>query len=170
MLKDNIRSLRKEKGLSQEELAVKLNVVRQTVSKWEQGLSVPDAELLVSLAEAFDVPVSTLLGESISEEEEHDHLKEIAEKLEVVNAQLARNSENRRKTWHIIFMAFCIVILAVFIMSISILSKAFVMAKSRSSEAARLSDAVTLASNAADVFLACDDEKEMLKYVRYSSV
>ncbi|MBR0461816.1 MAG: helix-turn-helix transcriptional regulator [Erysipelotrichaceae bacterium] len=120
MLKDNIRSLRKEKGLSQEELAVKLNVVRQTVSKWEQGLSVPDAELLVSLAEAFDVPVSTLLGESISEEEEHDHLKEIAEKLEVVNAQLARNSENRRKTWHIIFMAFCIVILAVFLVLASL--------------------------------------------------
>lgn len=39
MLKDNIKSIRKAKGLSQEELAVKLNVVRQTISKWEQGVS-----------------------------------------------------------------------------------------------------------------------------------
>ena len=49
MLKENIKTLRKQKGLSQEELSVKLNVVRQTVSKWEQGLSVPDAEMLISI-------------------------------------------------------------------------------------------------------------------------
>ena len=49
MLSENIKRLRKAKGLSQEELAVKLNVVRQTVSKWEQGLSVPDADLLIKL-------------------------------------------------------------------------------------------------------------------------
>ena len=42
MLNENIKTIRKSKGLSQQELAVKLNVVRQTVSKWEQGLSVPD--------------------------------------------------------------------------------------------------------------------------------
>ena len=47
MLKDNIKAIRKSKGLSQEELAIKINVVRQTISKWEQGLSVPDSELLV---------------------------------------------------------------------------------------------------------------------------
>ena len=39
MLSENIKTLRKSKGLSQQELAVKLNVVRQTVSKWEQGVS-----------------------------------------------------------------------------------------------------------------------------------
>ena len=49
MLKDNLKTLRKNKGLSQEELSVKLNVVRQTVSKWEQGFSVPDAEMLISI-------------------------------------------------------------------------------------------------------------------------
>ena len=54
MLKDNIKIIRKSKGLSQEELAIKLNVVRQTISKWEQGLSVPDSELLVSLSRALD--------------------------------------------------------------------------------------------------------------------
>lgn len=42
MLNGNIKTIRKSKGLSQQELAVKLNVVRQTVSKWGQGLSVPD--------------------------------------------------------------------------------------------------------------------------------
>ncbi|RHC27103.1 helix-turn-helix domain-containing protein, partial [Collinsella sp. AM36-4AA] len=58
MLNENIQALRKSKGLSQEELALKPNVVRQTVSKWERGLSVPDAEMLVALGETLDVPVS----------------------------------------------------------------------------------------------------------------
>ena len=66
MLNENIRALRKAKGLSQEELAVRLNVVRQTVSKWEKGLSVPDADLLVAIGEAFDTPVSVLLGETVA--------------------------------------------------------------------------------------------------------
>ncbi len=66
MLNENIRELRKAKGLSQEELAVRLNVVRQTVSKWEKGLSVPDADMLVAIGEAFDTPVSVLLGETVA--------------------------------------------------------------------------------------------------------
>ena len=66
MLNENIKAIRKSKGLSQEELAVKLNVVRQTISKWEQGLSVPDADMLLSLSEAFETPVSTLLGETVA--------------------------------------------------------------------------------------------------------
>ena len=50
MLNENIKALRKSKGLSQQELAVKLNVVRQTVSKWEQGLSVPDSDTLLCVS------------------------------------------------------------------------------------------------------------------------
>ena len=57
MLNENIKNLRKAKGLSQEELAVKLNVVRQTVSKWEKGLSVPDSNMLISLADELDTSV-----------------------------------------------------------------------------------------------------------------
>ena len=57
MLKENIKAIRKSKGLSQQELAVKLNVVRQTVSKWEQGLSVPDSDLLIAISEALGTPV-----------------------------------------------------------------------------------------------------------------
>ena len=68
MLNENIRNLRKAKGLSQEELAIKLNVVRQTVSKWEKGLSVPDSAMLISLAEELDTSVGTLLGETVQEE------------------------------------------------------------------------------------------------------
>lgn len=64
ILKENIKAIRKAKGLSQEELAEKLNVVRQTVSKWEQGLSVPDADLLIAISEILETPVGTLLGET----------------------------------------------------------------------------------------------------------
>ena len=56
MLNENIKALRKSKGLSQQELAVKLNVVRQTVSKWEQGLSVPDSDMLVAISEVLETP------------------------------------------------------------------------------------------------------------------
>ena len=65
MLNENIKLMRKSKGLSQDELAVKLNVVRQTVSKWERGLSVPDSEMLLTLSEILETPVSNLLGENI---------------------------------------------------------------------------------------------------------
>ena len=67
---EKIRNLRKAKGLSQEELAIKLNVVRQTVSKWEKGLPVPDSSMLVLLAEELDTSVSVLLGETEQERSE----------------------------------------------------------------------------------------------------
>lgn len=78
MLNENIKAIRKSKGLSQQELAVKLNVVRQTVSKWEQGLSVPDSDMLISISEILETPVSTLLGETVVETEA-DSLKAISE-------------------------------------------------------------------------------------------
>lgn len=62
-LNEKLKALREEKGLSQEELAIKLNVVRQTISKWEKGLSTPDAEMLVQLAAVYDTTVGALLGE-----------------------------------------------------------------------------------------------------------
>ena len=96
MLNENIRELRKSKGLSQEELAIKLNVVRQTVSKWERGLSVPDAEMLLSLGEVFDTPVSALLGKTVIVSEP-DSLQALSEKLEVLNAQFARAQELKRR-------------------------------------------------------------------------
>ncbi len=112
MLNENIRAVRKSKGLSQQELAVKLNVVRQTVSKWEQGLSVPDSDLLIALSEALETPVSTLLGESIPEPEA-DQLTAISEKLEVINLQLAQITCSRRKILHWLFIAFSAAVVAV---------------------------------------------------------
>ena len=72
MLSENIKTIRKSKGLSQEELAVKLNIVRQTISKWEKGLSVPDSDMLISISEALETPVSTLLGENVIESKVDD--------------------------------------------------------------------------------------------------
>ena len=107
MLKENIKSMRKSKGLSQEELAIKLNVVRQTISKWEQGLSVPDSEMLVTISEVLETPVSTLLGENISEYKVDD-LKAISEKLEIINLQLLQRANARRKIIHWILISFAI--------------------------------------------------------------
>lgn len=59
---ERLAALRKERGLSQEDLAEKLQLTRQTISKWETGASTPDLELLVQLAEVFDVSVDSLLG------------------------------------------------------------------------------------------------------------
>ena len=113
MLNENIKAIRKSKGLSQQELAVKLNVVRQTISKWEQGLSVPDSDLLISLSEALETPVSTLLGETVMEAEV-DAVKALSEKLEIINLQLARRKVMRRAILHWLLIALCagIVIIA----------------------------------------------------------
>ena len=112
MLNENIKAIRRSKGLSQQELAVKLNVVRQTVSKWEQGLSVPDSDLLIALSEALETPVSTLLGETVAASEA-DEVKALAEKLEVINLQFARRKALRRSAFHWGLIAVCVGILAV---------------------------------------------------------
>ena len=114
MLNENIKRLRKSKGLSQEELAIKLNVVRQTVSKWENGLSVPDSSMLISLADELDTSVSTLLGESVSESTSDD-LKIISEKLEVINLQLAKTSMAKVKTIRGVLIVLCTLIVMIFI-------------------------------------------------------
>lgn len=113
MLNENIKAIRKSKGLSQEELAVKLNVVRQTISKWETGLSVPDADMLIHISEVFETPVSTLLGQTVTEAKADD-LKIISEKLEVINLQLAQRKETRRKILHWLFIALCVMIAVTF--------------------------------------------------------
>lgn len=113
MLNENIKTIRKSRGLSQQELAVKLNVVRQTVSKWEQGLSVPDSDMLISISEALETPVSTLLGESVTAPEADD-LKAISEKLEVINLQLAQRKTAMRGALHWFFIILCVTIAAIF--------------------------------------------------------
>ena len=113
MLNENIKAIRKSKGLSQQELAVRLNVVRQTISKWEQGLSVPDSDMLISISEALETPVSRLLGETVIETEA-DRLSAIAEKLEIINLQLARKKTMRRKIIRWLLAASCVMIAVIF--------------------------------------------------------
>lgn len=89
MLNETIKNARKAKGMSQEEMAVQLNVVRQTVSKWETGLSVPDADELLRISALLDVPVNDLLGLS----RPNDAAEDLAGELARVNEQLAAKKQ-----------------------------------------------------------------------------
>ena len=113
MLNENIKAIRKSKGLSQEELAIKLNVVRQTISKWENGLSVPDSDMLIAISEVLETSVSTLLGETVIESKDDD-LKVISEKLEVINLQLAQRKQSSRKILHWMLISLCAVLITVY--------------------------------------------------------
>ena len=114
MLNENIRNSRKQKGLSQEELANRIHVVRQTVSKWESGLSVPDSSMLICLANELDVTVSDLLGETIENKDEND-LKVISQKLEAINLKLSNLRIQRIKRIRMLLIFLCIFIITLFI-------------------------------------------------------
>lgn len=94
MLSKNLKIFRERKGLTQENVAEALNVVRQTISKWEKGISVPDADMLIRLAEILDVSVSELIGSDVTDEKNEDM---IAVELARVADQLAsRNHRSKR--------------------------------------------------------------------------
>ena len=118
MLNENLKMLRKEKGFSQEELASKVHVVRQTVSKWEKGLSVPDAEMLVQIADVFEVPVSRLLGAALPETESNapDQRNEIAEQLMKINEQLVIKNNRTRKIIKWLIVIFVLIPAAVILL------------------------------------------------------
>ncbi|HIX73201.1 MAG TPA: XRE family transcriptional regulator [Candidatus Anaerobutyricum stercoripullorum] len=103
MIEENIRRLRKNAKMSQEDLAEQLSVVRQTVSKWERGLSVPDAEMVIKMAALFEVPVSELLGmETQAAAAPHPaasdvFIQELTEKLAQLNEQLAEKNKAERR-------------------------------------------------------------------------
>ena len=101
MLGDNIKAARKNKCMTQEELAERLHVVRQTVSKWEKNLSVPDADLLEKLADILNVDVHVLLGveKSKNETPSEDYLKYISQQLAKINEQEAYRMRTRKKIW-----------------------------------------------------------------------
>lgn len=101
MFGENLKAMRKAKGYTQEELAIKINVVRQTVSKWEKGLSVPDADVLSQIAEVFDTKVSVLLGGTITEETDKDA---VAEQLAKISEQLAIKNRRSKAIWKTIGM------------------------------------------------------------------
>lgn len=98
MLNHNIQTLRKNKGYTQEELAIRLHVVRQTISKWEKGISVPDAETLQRLADVLEVSVSELLGMPIEEKQ----MNEVSIQLSRINEQLMIKNRRSSRIWKII--------------------------------------------------------------------
>ncbi len=109
MLGDNIKMLRKSKGFTQEELAIRLNIVRQTVSKWEKGFSVPDAEALQKLADVLEVDVKQLLGADIEDEKTNN---ELVEQLARINEQLIVKNRRSHRIWKtvgIVFLTFIVI-------------------------------------------------------------
>lgn len=107
MLGDNIKMLRKSKGFTQEELAVRLNVVRQTVSKWEKGFSVPDAEVLQKLADVLEVDIKQLLGAEI---ELGKNSNEVVEQLAKINEQLIIKNRRSKRIWKTVGIILIIII------------------------------------------------------------
>ena len=99
MFSENLKAMRKAKGYTQEELAIKLNVVRQTVSKWEKGLSVPDADVLSRMADVLDTKVSVLLGGAVEEEADTNA---VDEQLAKISEQLAIKNRRSKMIWKII--------------------------------------------------------------------
>lgn len=106
MFNENMKILRKNKGYTQEELANKLNVVRQTVSKWEKGYSVPDAEMVKKIAEILDTDVSQLLGSP--NEQDTD---ELVEQLSRISEQLVIKNRRSHKIWKTVGIVVLIVVL-----------------------------------------------------------
>lgn len=115
MLNENIKYFRKLKGFTQEELAVRMNVVRQTVSKWEKGLSVPDAEQLSRLAEIFETGTAELLG---SPSHESHGRSEVADQLARINEQLAVKNRRAVRIWKIVLAVIAGIIILNFILII----------------------------------------------------
>ena len=109
MFSENLKTIRKAKGYTQEELAIKVNVVRQTVSKWEKGLSVPDVDVLSHIAEVLEVSVSELLGADIKQE---DSKNEVAEQLAKISEQLAIKNRRSKKIWRTIGVILLAIIIA----------------------------------------------------------
>lgn len=108
MFGENLKTLRKQKGFSQEELATRLHVVRQTISKWEKNLSVPDADTLIRLAEVLEVSVSELLGAKIENE---NAASDVAEQLSRINEQHAIKNRRSRRIWKIVAIILAAIVL-----------------------------------------------------------
>ena len=108
MFGENLKTLRKQKGFFFFFLATRLHVVRQTISKWEKNLSVPDADTLIRLAEILEVSVSELLGAKIENE---NTASDVAEQLSRINEQLAIKNRRSRRIWKIVAIILAAIIL-----------------------------------------------------------
>lgn len=117
MLKDTIKKLRIQQGLSQDELAERVHVVRQTISKWERGTSVPDADSLMALARALGVSAAELLGESAMAEKEP---RDLAWETSLLDERVTSESQRldrlvRSLKWALIGAAVMVLVFGLFI-------------------------------------------------------
>ena len=123
MFNENLKKLRKEKGYTQEELAAKVGVVRQTVSKWEKGLSVPDADLLCKIAEILDTDINILLDDEMTKSVDNfnglnsnkkkniNDNNVVEEQLTKISEQLAIKNKRNRKIWKTIGVALLVIVI-----------------------------------------------------------
>jgi putative transcriptional regulator len=121
MFGENLKTLRKEKGFSQEQLAARLNVVRQTISKWEKGISVPDAETLIQLADVLEVEVSDLLGEKLEIKGEQSEMEALALELAKLNELLVvygNKVPNLKKIGIVIGSILAVILVVIFVCAI----------------------------------------------------
>jgi transcriptional regulator with XRE-family HTH domain len=130
MLNENLNILRKTKGLSQEELAIRLNVVRQTISKWEKGLSVPDADMLIRIAEIFEISVSELLGSKL---DNNTDINIVSEQLSRINEQLAIKNRRAHRIWKTIAIIIAVIV-TLYIILVIISMPAYKFISSQSSQ------------------------------------
>ena len=150
MLGENLKTLRKQKGYSQETLAEQLNVVWQTVSKWEKGYSVPDAEMLERIANIFEVPVTALLGNHVPKEKDASEIDEVVKQLAILNEQMAKQNRNRKRMCKIILIISAIILLVVVIIPIAVSIAAF---------STYSSDTSTESTTTVEIFCTLDGEE-----------
>ncbi len=120
MFQENLKILRRQRGLSQQALADRLHVVRQTISKWERGTSVPDAELLIRLAEELDTTVADLLGETISQPSDETAL---SRQLSQLNSILAERNRRHRRICRVVgLVLLCIILCFILLVACNIVT------------------------------------------------
>ena len=113
MISKNLKIFRKRKGLTQENVAEDLNVVRQTISKWEKGISVPDSDMLIRLAEVLDVSVSELIGSDVADEKNEDMIA--VELARVVDQLASRNHRSKKFLKYVLIFLIILLLFFVFL-------------------------------------------------------
>lgn len=107
MFAENLKKIRKDKGYTQEILAEKLNVVRQTVSKWEKGLSLPDVDMLSKIANVLETDVNILLDGQITTTDQSEIVKQLAK----INEQLTIKNRRYKKIMKTIAIILLIIVI-----------------------------------------------------------
>ena len=107
MFAENLKKIRKDKGYTQEILAEKLNVVRQTVSKWEKGLSLPDVDMLSKIVNVLETDVNILLDGQITTTDQSEIVKQLAK----INEQLTIKNRRYKKIMKTIAIILLIIVI-----------------------------------------------------------